>query len=152
MLPKRTYLWECKVNEETNLYEHSNESTELNTLNKNNGIDIWCPHTRSQLSWRMIWMWWNFILSTDILALSGDALFWEGGGSRNSNEMRLSGMPALSLLISPNLRTNTHNIEILCGSILMYSSMFWVTLADYSTSFLCGGDTGFHDAHMIHVG
>ena len=35
MLPKYTYLWECKVNEETNLYEHSNESNEINTLNTN---------------------------------------------------------------------------------------------------------------------
>ena len=30
MLPKRTHLWECNVNEETNLYEHSNESIEVN--------------------------------------------------------------------------------------------------------------------------
>ena len=36
MLPKHTHLWECKVNEETNLYEHSNESIEINTLNTNN--------------------------------------------------------------------------------------------------------------------
>ena len=35
MLPKRTDLWECKVNEETSLYEHSNESIEINTLNTN---------------------------------------------------------------------------------------------------------------------
>ena len=30
MLPKRTHLWECKVNEETNLYEYSDESIEIN--------------------------------------------------------------------------------------------------------------------------
>ena len=30
MLPKHTHLWECKVNEETNLYEHSNEIIENN--------------------------------------------------------------------------------------------------------------------------
>ena len=30
MLPKRTHLWECKVNEETIFYEHSNESIEFN--------------------------------------------------------------------------------------------------------------------------
>ena len=30
MLKKCTHLWECKVNEETNLYEHSNESIEVN--------------------------------------------------------------------------------------------------------------------------
>ena len=35
MLPKRTHLCECKVNEETSLYEHSNESIEINTLNTN---------------------------------------------------------------------------------------------------------------------
>ena len=35
MLPKHTHLWESKVNEETNLYEHSNESIENNTLNSN---------------------------------------------------------------------------------------------------------------------
>ena len=33
MLPKHTYLWECKVNRETSLHEHSNESTKINTLN-----------------------------------------------------------------------------------------------------------------------
>ena len=33
MLPRRTHLWECKVNEETSLYEHSNESIEIDTLN-----------------------------------------------------------------------------------------------------------------------
>ena len=30
MLPKHTNLWECKFNEETSLYEHSNESIEVN--------------------------------------------------------------------------------------------------------------------------
>ena len=35
MLPKRTHLWECKVNEEISLYEHSNENIEINTLNTN---------------------------------------------------------------------------------------------------------------------
>ena len=35
MLPKRTHLWECKVNEETNLCELCNESVEINTLNTN---------------------------------------------------------------------------------------------------------------------
>ena len=35
MLPKRTHIWECKVNEETSLYEHSNESVEINTHNTN---------------------------------------------------------------------------------------------------------------------
>ena len=31
-ISKRTHLWECKVNEETSLYEHYNESIESNTL------------------------------------------------------------------------------------------------------------------------
>ena len=35
MLQKRTHLWECKVNEETSLYEYSNESIEIKTLNTN---------------------------------------------------------------------------------------------------------------------
>ena len=35
MLPKRTYLCECKVNKETSIYEHSTESIEINTLNTN---------------------------------------------------------------------------------------------------------------------
>ena len=35
MLPKRTQIWECKVDEESSLYEHSNESIEINTLNTN---------------------------------------------------------------------------------------------------------------------
>ena len=35
MLPKRTHLWECKVNEDTSLYQHSNESIDINTLNTN---------------------------------------------------------------------------------------------------------------------
>ena len=30
MLSKRTHLGECKANEETSLYEHSNESIEVN--------------------------------------------------------------------------------------------------------------------------
>ena len=33
MLQKCTHLWEWKVNEETSLYEHSNESIEIDTLN-----------------------------------------------------------------------------------------------------------------------
>ena len=35
MLQKRTHLWEYKVNEETSLYEHYDESIEINTLNTN---------------------------------------------------------------------------------------------------------------------
>ena len=78
--------------------------------------------------------------------------FEKGGGSCNSHEMRLSGMPGVGFLISPSLRTYTANIGIWRGLIPMYSRMFWVTLAGDSTSFQCGGDTGFHYAHMINVG
>ena len=76
----------------------------------------------------------------------------KGEGSRNSYEMRLSGLPGMIFLISSSLQTYTFNIGIWRGSIPMYASMFWVTLAGDSTSFRCGGDTGFHDAHMIYVG
>ena len=31
MLEKRTHLWECKVKEKSSLYEHSNESNEVNS-------------------------------------------------------------------------------------------------------------------------
>ena len=78
--------------------------------------------------------------------------FEKGRGSRNSHEMRLSGMLGICLLISPSLQTYTANIGIWRGSIHMYASMFWVTLAGDSTSFRCGGDTEFHDAHMIYTG
>ena len=33
MLPKRSHLWEYKVNEEISLYEHSNQSIEINKVN-----------------------------------------------------------------------------------------------------------------------
>ena len=74
--------------------------------------------------------------------------FGKGGGSRNSHEMGLSCMPGKGLLISPSLGTYTANIRIWQGSIPMYTSMFWVTLAGDSTFFWCEGDIGFHDAHM----
>ena len=35
MLPKRIHLLECKVNEQTSLYEHSIERFEIHTLNTN---------------------------------------------------------------------------------------------------------------------
>ena len=38
MLPKRTHLWEYKVIKGTSLYEHSNESIEINTLYTNDEI------------------------------------------------------------------------------------------------------------------
>ena len=78
--------------------------------------------------------------------------FGKGRGSRNSHEIRLSVMLGIGLLISPSLQTYTANIGIWEGSIPMYASMFLVTLASDSTSFRCGGDTGFHDSHMIYVG
>ena len=78
--------------------------------------------------------------------------FGKGGVSCNSYEMRLSGMSGMGLLISPSLRSYSDNIGIWRGSIPMYASMFWVTLAGDFTSFWCGGDSGFRDAHMIYVG
>ena len=64
--------------------------------------------------------------------------FGKGGGSRNSDKMRLSDMSGMGILISPILRTYTANIGIRWGSIPMYAIMFWVTLASDSTSFQCG--------------
>ena len=61
-------------------------------------------------------------------------------------------MPGMGLVISPSLRTYTANVGILRGSIPMYPSMFLVTLTGDSTYLRCGGDIGFHDAHMIYVG
>ena len=77
--------------------------------------------------------------------------FGKGRDSRKSHEIKLSGMTSISLLISPNHRTN-NALGIRRGSIPMYAGMFWVTLAGDSTSFWCGVDTGFHDAHIIYVG
>ena len=84
--------------------------------------------------------------------MSCNYFFWEVRGSCNSHEMRLYGMTGMGVLISPSLSTYTAKIGIWRGSIPMYSSMFWVTLSSDSTSFWCGGDTGFHDAHIIYVG
>ena len=79
--------------------------------------------------------------------------FWMGGGSCNSHDIILFGMSGMCLLISPRHRTNSANIGIWRGLISMYASMFWVTFVGDSTSFRCGFlDTGFHDAHKIHVG
>ena len=79
--------------------------------------------------------------------------FGKGGGSHNSHAMRLSGLPAMVLPISPSLRTYIVNIGIWRGSIPMYASIFWVTLADDSTFFRCGfHDSGSHDVDMIYVG
>ena len=52
----------------------------------------------------------------------------KGEGSRNSHEMRLSGIPGIGPLISPSIQTYTANIEIWRGAIPMYARMFWVTL------------------------
>ena len=94
---------------------------------------------------------WNFILSTDRLAMSCMPSFVKVKHSRNSHVRRLSDMPGMGLLISPSLQTYTANIGIQRGSIPIYASMFWVTLAGDSISFRCGGDTRFHDAHFIYV-
>ena len=57
----------------------------------------------------------------------------------------------MGLLISPSIQTYNANTGIWRGSSNMYASMFLVTLAGDSTSFLCGVDTTFHDARMIYV-
>ena len=77
--------------------------------------------------------------------------FEKGGGSGNNHEMRLSGMPGMGLLISPSLQTYTANMGIRQGSILMYASMFWVTLSGDSTSFSVLERQWIHDARMIYV-
>ena len=43
------------------------------------------------------------LLSNDRLAMSSVPFFGKGEGSRNSPELRLSGMPGMGLLISPSL-------------------------------------------------
>ena len=142
MLPKRTHLWECKVNEDTSLYKQSNESIEINTLNTNDEIrnhllryDI----IILEASFHDVWVeCMELYTTTNRLSMSGDAFFWEGRSSHNSHEMRLSGMPSMGLLISPILRTYTTNIGIWRVSIPMYASMFWVTFAGDSTAFRCG--------------
>ena len=50
MLPKCTHIWECRVNEETSLYELFNDSIESNTLNTNDEMR-------------------NYLLSYDVLIL-----------------------------------------------------------------------------------
>ena len=64
MIPKRTHLWECKVNEETSLYEHSNESIEINTFNTYDEMRI---HLLSndflilEVCFQEVWVEWNGI-------------------------------------------------------------------------------------------
>ena len=80
MLPKLTHLWEHKVNEEINLYEHSNESIEINTLNSN---DEMRNHLLSydvlilEASFHDVWVECNGILHWG-LDMSGDSFFQEG--------------------------------------------------------------------------
>ena len=56
MLPKLTHRLECKVNEETCIYEQSNKSIEINTVNTNDEM-------------------WNYLLSYDVLIL--EAKFYD---------------------------------------------------------------------------
>ena len=77
--------------------------------------------------------------------------FGKNGGLCNSQEMILSVMPGMGLFISPSLQTYNVNIGIWWGSIHMYASMFWVTLACDLISFRCRVDIRFHDDHMIYV-
>ena len=64
--------------------------------------------------------------------------FGKGGGSHNSHEMILSGMPGIGILICPSVQIDSSNIGIWRGSTPIYTSMFWVTLASDSTSFWYG--------------
>ena len=68
MLPKRTHLWECKVNEETSLYEHSNESIEFNTLNNNYEI------RNHLISYAVLILEANF---HDVWVECNETLYWE---------------------------------------------------------------------------
>ena len=67
--------------------------------------------------------------------------FTKDGGSHNSHEMRLSGMPGMGLLISLSLQTYTTNIRIWQGSIPMYANMFWVSSIGDFTYFYGVGET-----------
>ena len=79
--------------------------------------------------------------------------FGKGGGSRNSHEMRMSGMPGMSILIYLRIRTYTANIGI-CGvqfpfTLACFGSHWPVIPHLFDVGF---NDTGFHDANMIYVG
>ena len=79
--------------------------------------------------------------------------FGKGGGSCNSHEMRLSGMPGMGLLICPSLRTYTANIrssgvQFPC-TLACFGSLWPLIPALFGVGF---HDTGFHDAQMIYVG
>ena len=73
--------------------------------------------------------------------------FGKGGGSRNSHEMRLSGMSGMDLLICPSLRTYTANIWI-CA-LACFGSLWTVIPPLFGVGF---HDIGFHDAYIIYVG
>ena len=122
MLQKHTHLWECKVNEETSLYEHTNECIESNTLNTNDEMrnpilsydvlilednfhNVWFE-CNGYLYWPPIDLLWAVMPS-----------IWKDGGLRNSHKMRLSGIPVMFLLISPSIQTYIANIDIWRGSI-----------------------------------
>ena len=65
MLSKRTHLWDCKVNKETSLYEHSNESIEINTLNTNDAMrnNLLCYDVLIlEVSFHDVWVECNEIL------------------------------------------------------------------------------------------
>ena len=67
MLQKCTHLWECKVNEETSLYEHSNESIKINTLST---IDEMRNHL---LSYNVFILEGNFL---DVWVECNGTLYW----------------------------------------------------------------------------
>ena len=73
--------------------------------------------------------------------------FGKGECSRNSHDMRLSGMPGMGLLKSPSLRTYG-GVQFPC-TLSYFGSLSPVIPPLFGVGF---HDTGFHDAHMIYVG
>ena len=70
-----------KTNEEASLYEHYNESIEINTLNTNDDMKkhlLSCDVLILEASFHDVWVECNGTLYiTDRLAMSGDAFFRE---------------------------------------------------------------------------
>ena len=67
MLQKSTHLWECKINEEISLYEHFNESIEINTLYTNDEM------TKHLLSYDILILEASF---HDVWVESNGTLYW----------------------------------------------------------------------------
>ena len=108
------WMWD---NEETSLNEYSNKNIEFKTLNTN---DEMRNHLLSydvlilEASFHDIWVECNgtlyWVLIDELWAVMPS--FGKGEGSRNSHEMRLSGLPCMDLHTSPSLWIYTANIGI----------------------------------------